>query len=76
MTVEHLCPLLDLVRDQQLFCKVAEHLARADVPPSIIEATKMGRRRCARRMEGFVGGGRRGEAIGCTNCGPTIGTEC
>ena len=42
MTVEHLRPLLDLVRDQQLFCKVAERLARADVPPSIVEAIRMG----------------------------------
>ena len=34
MTVEHLRPLLDLIKDQQLFCKVAERLARADVPPN------------------------------------------
>ena len=79
MTVEHLRPLLDLVRDQQLFCKVAERLARADVPPSIIEAIRMGRR-TAFVQDKWRGsgdrGGRRGEAIGCTNCGPTIGTEC
>ena len=73
MTVEHPRPLLDLVRDQQLLCKVAERLARADVPPSIIEAIRMG------RMTTFVQdewrgsgdrGGRRGKAIGCTSCGP------
>ena len=46
MTVEHLRPLLDLVRDQQLFCKVAERLARADVPPPIVEAIRMGANLC------------------------------
>ena len=79
MTVEHLRPLLDLVRDQQLFHKVAERLARADVPPSIVEAIRMGRMTALRKTNGGVlrdRGGRRGEAIGCSNGGPTIGTEC
>ena len=56
MTVEHLRPLLDLVRDQQLFCKVAERLARADVPPSIVEAIRMGRMTALRKTNGGVRG--------------------
>ena len=44
----------------------------------IIEAIRMGRMTALRNTNGGVRGivGRRGEAIGCTNCGPTIGTEC
>ena len=56
MTVEHLRPLPDLVRDQQLFCKVAERLARADVPPSIVEAIRMGRMTALRKTNGGVRG--------------------
>ena len=56
MTVEHIRPLLDLVKDQQLFCKVAESLARADVPPSIVEAIRMGRMMALRKTNGGVRG--------------------
>ena len=57
MTVEHLLgSLLDMVRDQQLFCKVAERLARGDVPPSIIEAIRMGRMTALHKTNGGVRG--------------------
>ena len=55
MTVEHFRPLLDLVRDQQLFCKVAERLARDDVPPLIVEAIRMGRVTALRKPSGGFG---------------------
>ena len=56
MTVEHLRPLSDFVRDQQLFCKVAERLTRADVPPSINEAIRMGRMGRTTALRKTIGG--------------------
>ena len=40
---EHLHPLLDHTRDSQLFFQAAELLARAQVPPTIKEAIRLGR---------------------------------
>ena len=72
MTVEHLRPLTDLVRDQQLFCKVAERLARADVPPSIVEAIRKGRMTALRKTNGGV----RGIVVGDVVRRLRAGSEC
>ena len=56
MTVEHLHPLLDHTRDSQLFFQAAELLARAQVPPSIKEAIRLGRLTALRKLDGGVRG--------------------
>ena len=56
MTVEHLHPLLDHTRDSQLFFQAAELLARAQVPPSIKEAIRLGRLTALRKVDGGVRG--------------------
>ena len=43
MTVEHLQPLLDHPRALHSMFLLAERLARADVPPSIVDAIRQGR---------------------------------
>ena len=56
MTVEHLRPLLDLMRDQRLLCKLAEKVARANITPTVIEAIRMGRMTALRKANGGVRG--------------------
>ena len=41
MTVEHLRPLLDSVKDQQLLCKLAQQVAVAGITPTVVEAIRM-----------------------------------
>ena len=56
MTAEHLRPLMDSPRDMKLFFKLAERLARGEVPDVIIQTIRMGRMIALRK----VGGGVRG----------------
>ena len=56
MIVEHLHPLLDYSRDSQLFFQAAELLARAQVPPAIKEAIRLGRLTALRKPDGGVRG--------------------
>ena len=56
MTVEHLHPLFDHTRDSQLFFQAAELLARAQVPPSIKEAIRLGPLTALRKLDGGVRG--------------------
>ena len=43
MTVEHVKPILDSFRDTELFCQVAEHLARGEIPGEVLHVVRMGR---------------------------------
>ena len=63
MTVEHLRPILNSVRDQQLFFKLAENVARANLTPTVIEATRMGRMTALRKANGGVRGIVVGEVV-------------
>ena len=54
MTNDHLRPVLDNTSDTHSLFRVAELMARGDMPPQAIEAIKLGRVRCARRVVGFV----------------------
>ena len=67
MTVEHLHALLCHSRDSQLFFQAAEMLARAQVPPAIKDAIRLGRL-TALRMGGVRGivAGKISEEIGRT----------
>ena len=56
MTVEHLQPLLDHVRDLRLFFQVAECMARGQVPDMIQGAIRMGRMTVLRKTDGGVRG--------------------
>ena len=49
MTVEHLRPLLDPVKDQQLLCKLAQQVAVAGFTPTVVEAIRMGRMTALRK---------------------------
>ena len=60
MTNEHLRPLLDNPRDMHLFCRVAELLARGDVPEGV--ALILGRERITALQK--LGGGVRAIAAG------------
>ena len=63
MTVEHLRPLLDLVKDRQLFYKLAENVAWANITLTVIEAIKMGRMTALRKANGGVQGIVVGEVV-------------
>ena len=63
MTVEHLRPILDSVRDQQLFFKLAENVARANLTPTVIEAIRMDRMTALRKANGWVRGIVVGEVV-------------
>ena len=69
MTAEHLHPLLDHSRDSQLFFQAAEFLARAQVPPSIQDAIRLGRFTVLSKPDGGVAGIVAGycETFGCAN---------
>ena len=56
MTVEHLQPLLDHPRALHNMFLLAERLARADVPPSIVDAIRQGRLTALRKPSGGVRG--------------------
>ena len=56
MTVEHLQPLLDHPRALHSMFLLAERLARADVPPSIVDAIRQGRLTALRKPSGGVRG--------------------
>ena len=56
MTVEHLCPLLDSVTDQQWLFKLAEQVAQGRITPTVIEAIRMGRMTALRKANGGVRG--------------------
>ena len=56
MTVEHLHSLLYHSRDSQLFFQAAEMLARAQVPPAIKDAIRLGRFSSLRKTDGCVRG--------------------
>ena len=56
MTVEHLHPLLDHFRDSNFFFHAAELLARAQVPPTIKDAIRLGRLTALRKTDGGVRG--------------------
>ena len=56
MTVEHLHPLFGHTRDSQLFFQPAELLARAQVPPTIREAIRLGRLTALRKPDSGVRG--------------------
>ena len=62
-TVEHLRPILDSVRDQQLFYKLAENVAKANLTPTVIEAIRMGRMTALRKANGGVRGIVVGEVV-------------
>ena len=49
---------LDLVRDQQLSCKLAQ-VARADVTTTVVEASRMGRMTASRKANRGRGGSSR-----------------
>ena len=56
VTVEHLQPLLDAPRDLLAFFHASEQLSRAQVPPSIREAVKLGRLTALQKPNGGVRG--------------------
>ena len=56
MTVEHLQPLLDAPRDLQRFVHVAERLSRAQIPPSVREAIRLGRLTALQKADGGIRG--------------------
>ena len=56
MTNEHLRPLLDSVRDTHLLFLVAEQLARAQVPPSIVSLIRQGGLTALSKDDGGVRG--------------------
>ena len=56
MTVEHLQPLLDHPRALHSMFLLAERMARADVPPSIVDAVRQGRLTALRKPNGGVRG--------------------
>ena len=56
MTVEHLRPLLDNVRDLRLFHSLAEGLAQGAVPETIVDALRLGRLTALRKPCGGVRG--------------------
>ena len=56
MTTEHLRVLFESRRCQGLFFKLAERLARADVPDAIISVVRMGRMTAVRKADGGVRG--------------------
>ena len=56
MTMEHLRPLLDSPKDLKLFFKMAESLARAEVPDAVTQTIRMGRMTALRKPSGGVRG--------------------
>ena len=56
MTVEHLQPFLDHPRALHSMYLLAERFARADVPPSIVDAIRQGRLTALRKPNGGVRG--------------------
>ena len=56
MTVEHLQPLLDHIKDSKLFFQVAETLARAQVPQAVRDSTRLGRFTALQKPGGGVRG--------------------
>ena len=64
MTMEHWRPLLDSPKDLKLFFKMAESLARAEVPDAVIQTVRMGRMTALRKPSGG--------AVGATGSGSNI----
>ena len=63
MTWEHLRPLLDSPRDSRVLFRVAELLARGELPPSIVDVIRVGRLTALRKSNGGVRGIVAGEVI-------------
>ena len=56
MTCEHLQPLLESERDSGLLCQVANLLARGEIPPTALQALRMGRLTALKKEDGGVRG--------------------
>ena len=63
MTNDHLRPLLDSTSDTHSLFRVAELMARGDLPPQAIEAIKLGRMTALRKESGGVRGIVSGEVM-------------
>ena len=63
MTWEHLRPLLDSPRDSRVLFRVADLLARGELPPSIVDVIRVGRLTALRKSNGGVRGIVAGEVI-------------
>ena len=56
MTTKHLRPLLDQSRDSHNLFVMAERMARAEAPPSVNDAIRLGRLIALQKPRGFVQG--------------------
>ena len=56
MTSEHLKVVLQSARDSNLFCQLAEEFVRAELPPEIVRAMRMGRMTALQKPSGGVRG--------------------
>ena len=56
MTCDHLMPLLRNSGDSELFCELAQEVAKAEIPAEIVSAIRLGRMTALRKPSGGVRG--------------------
>ena len=76
MTNEHLRPLLDNPRELHLFFRVAELLARGQVPENVASVLRKGRMTASQKPGGGVRGRRCCSTFGRKNDFATVGKGC